>query len=465
MLTYQDFEAAPDKSKFILEAIQGHKSSLAYKTAVIADAYDHQKNITVNDYVQTIFSLTGDPLEDFTASNAKIASNFFNRCCTQRVNYLLGNGVSFTQHIEKHKGEDGVEASTDTTKEALGPKFDTDLKRVVYAGFSQGESFGYSNNGKILTFHLTDFVPLCDENNGALRAGIHFWQLDTDRPMIAELYEAQGVTKYKQEKGSDKMVQQGETQPYKTILSKAPVEDAPEVIGTENYDGKLPIIPFWGSRLHQSVIIGKQQTIDSYDLINSGFANDITDCSQIYWIVENCGAMKNAELAQLRDRLRLLHIGTADTRNGGSVKPYTMEIPYEARKTMLEGLRAQIYEDFCCLDVHTIAAGATNDHIDAGYQPLDDATDDLEYQVIEFIQQLLALQGIEDTPTFKRNRISNQREQTDMVLSAADHLDEETLLSKLPWISPDEIAHVIARRDAEDGSRFKPDEIIEEEIV
>ena len=104
--------------------------------------------------------------------------------------------------------------------------------------------------------------------------------------------------------------------------------------------------------------------------------------------------------------------------------------------------------------MHAVAAGATNDHIDAAYQPLDEEADDFEYQVIECVQQILALIGIEDTPIFKRNRISNQREQTEMVLSAAQYLDETTILNKLPFISPDEVQQILVRKDIEDKERM-----------
>jgi hypothetical protein len=201
-----------------------------------------------------------------------------------------------------------------------------------------------------------------------------------------------------------------------------------------------------------------QNKIDSFDLIRSGFANDLTDCSQIYWILENCGGMSNQELAQFRDRLKINHIAIVDSGAGSKATPYTQEIPYQARKQYLDDIRAQIYEDFGALDVHTIAAGATNDHIDAGYQPMDEEADDFEYQVIDFIQQILSLIGIEDTPQFKRNRISNQAEQTQMILSAADYLDDETILRKFPFINVDEVTQILAKRDVEEQSRFESDE-------
>ena len=456
MYTYQDFIAETDTIEAITTAITKHINSDEYKVAQDADEYDHQKNITINNYVRLIFSLTGAPVEDFTASNNKIASNFFHRLNTQRCTYLLGNGVSFSDHKEEVQNEDGQITTVDTTKEFLGPKFDTDLKNAGYDALIHGVSFGFWNLDRLHVFPFTEFVPLWDEDDGTLRAGIRFWRVDPQKPMIAVLYEEDGYTKYKSK--SNVGVELEEVQPkrpYKITVARSEA-DGEEVVGEENYSS-LPIVPLWGSRLKQSTLVGMQQKIDSFDLIRSGFANDLTDCAQIYWILENCGGMDDNDLAKFRDRLKINHIAVVDTDNSKAT-PYTQEIPHAARKEYLDEIRAGIYEDFGGLDVHTVAAGATNDHIDAAYQPLDEEADDFEYQITEFVQQILALNGIEDTPIFKRNRISNEKEQTEMILSAADYLDEETILTKLPFVTIDEVQNILEKKLEENEGMFETEE-------
>ena len=125
-------------------------------------------------------------------------------------------------------------------------------------------------------------------------------------------------------------------------------------------------------------------------------------------------------------------------------------------------IRAQMYEDFGALDVHTVAAGATNDHIDAAYQSMDEEADDFEYQIIECVQQILRLMGIEDIPQFKRNRISNQKEQVEMLMLAADYLDDETILNKLPFVTVDEVREILERKDEKEAEREEDDQITEE---
>ena len=436
MLTYQDFEKSGDKAAFALNAIQEHKASEVYRVAVDADAYDRQLNTTILEYTKKLFTLTGEPLVDFTASNNKITSNYFRRLNAQRNSYLLGNGVTF---------------EGDTTKEKLGQNVDGALKKLGYKALIHGVSFGFWNVDALHIFPVTEFVPFWDENTGALMAGVRFWQLDTDKPLNFVVYEVDGYAKYRDNKG--RLETLTEKRPYKERVQYTPALGE-EVVGGDNYSA-LPIIPLYGSELKQSTLIGMKRAIDSYDLIRSGFANDLTDCAQIYWLIKNAGGMGDDDLARFRDRLKFTHIAGIDTDGGAGAEAVTQEIPYAARTEYLERIRNGIYEDFGAFDVSGVSASAkTATEINAAYQPLDETADDYEYQMIEFIQQLLNLIGVEDNPTFKRNRIANQLEQTQMVLQAATYLDEQTVLEKLPWLTPDEVENIMERKANEEVIMF-----------
>ncbi len=438
MLTYQDFERGG--LGLIPRIISEHQQSDLYQTALTANEYDHEKNTTIYNYVQTLFSLTGAAIVDYTATNNRIASNFFHRLNTQRCTYSLGNGIAF--------GDD-----TEAIKTKLGVRFDTDLKRCAYKALIHGVAFGFWDLNRLYTFPVTEFAPLWDENTGVLRAGVRFWRIDPKKPATVTLYEEDGITVLR---GKDyaSLEVAVEKHGYKKLI-RTNRADGPQVVGYENY-GALPIVPFWGSDLKQSTLVGMQQAIDSFDLIQSGFANDLSDCSQVYWLLENYNGMTDDDVKKLRDRLRFAKIAAVDTMQGGKIMPYTVDIPFEARKAYLEHIRSSIYESFGALDVHTISAASTNDHIDAAYQPMDEEADDFEYQCIDFLQQICRLAGVEDaTPVFKRNRISNQKEQTEMVISAAEWLDRETILKKLPFVTVDEVASIMQSLDREEGHRLE----------
>ena len=447
-LTYQDLERAASRPAFVLDAVRRHQGSREFRTALDADQYDRQRNVTVRSYVQTIFDLTGSRLLDFTASNSRISSNFFHRLNTQRVMYSLGQGVSFIG-----PDDDGEDA----TKAALGSHFDRDLMEAAYLALIHGVSFGFWNLDRLYVFPLTEFVPFWDEREGTLRAGARFWRLSPDDPMQVVLYEEDGYTRFESRQDgsgpdSERLV---ETSPKRPYVERVQWTEAggEEVVAGENYSA-LPVVPVWGSRLHQSTLVGMRAAIDSYDLIRSGFANDLRDCAQIYWTISNAGGMTDSDLQRFMDRLRLMHVAVVDSDEGQAVSPSVQEPPYAARKQYLDDIRAQIYEDFGALDVHTVAAGATNDHIDAAYQPMDEEASDFEYQVSEFVQQILSLQGIDDSPVFHRSRISNQAEQVSVVVQEAQWLDQETILRKLPNIRPDEVPGILDRLAEEEQDRM-----------
>lgn len=451
MITYQDLESARAEGdervrRLCLRVIGEHRQSEGYRTAVIADEYDHRRNVTVNEYVRRLYTLTGTPVEDYTASNSKIASNFFNRLNTQRVMYSLGNGVSFVDPFE------AAEGVSDDTKDLLGPHFDHDLIEVAYYACIHGRSYGFWNLDRMHVFPLTQFAPLHDERSGALRAGVRFWRVCGDRPLNVVLYEEDGYTEYVED-GAGRLEEVAPKAAYLTEVSVVPFDGVPMVTSEQNY-GSLPVVEFFASRLRQSTLVGMREAIDSYDLVRSGFANDMQDCAEIYWLLENYGGMTDADLARFRDRLRTSHVAVADTAQGGSVKPYTQEVPYQSRQAYLTEIRNGIYEDFGALDVHAVQAGATNDHIDAAYQPMDENAADLEHWVSDGVRQVLALMGVEDQPIFHRNKISNQPEQAQMVLSEAPYLDRETVLRKLPNLTPDEVLAVLRRSDEEDAERM-----------
>lgn len=460
MITYQDYEEQVLNGRITLEefvqnCINKHTGSEEYNIALDADKYDAQQNSTIMRYVKKIYSATGRESADPYASNTKLCSNFFHRLNTQKCAYLLGNGVSFVDHKKEIvDSTNGTKKIIDETKEKLGKRFDSNLKKVAYFSLIHGVSFGFWDYDTLRLFKITEFVPLWDEETSNLRAGIRFWQIDADKPIMAVFYEVDGFTKLKRDKKKDSVFEIiQEKTPYKSTII-ASKEGGVEEMRFSNYEG-FPIVPLYGSDLKQSTLVGMKAKIDAFDLINSGFADDIQDCAEIFWIVSGGSGMSDKELSKFRKRLKLNKVVDVETRDG-SATPYTQDIPTTARETFLARIENQIYKDFAAFNPERIEAGnITATQINAAYQPMDEESDDFEFHLVDFVQSILELQGIDDTPIFKRNKISNQKEQTDMVLSCADYLDTETLLSKLPFITNDEVSEIMAKKDAEMEQRME----------
>lgn len=457
IITYDELENTGNVAGFLQDAIQRHWQSEMYRVARSADKYFKQRNETIASFTARLFDVDGGEFVNETASKLKMANNFFRRLNVQRCMYSLGKGVSFV-----NVDEDG----TDTTKAKLGATFDDDVKKIGMLALIHGVAFPFWNFDHINVFDATEFAPIWDETTGALRAGIRFWRLDRYHNWHAVLYTEDGYCSFvaSTDGGLDFVQSEQGLKPYKITYQETPADGLKMAVDEQNYS-RLPIVPIWGNDNHQSTLIGLRESLDAYDLIKSGLANDVQDCAQIYWLVENAGGMNDADLQEFRDRLKLTHIANVDNADEVSITPYTQEPPTGARTATLAQIKADMYEDFGALDVHTIAAGATNDHIDAAYQPMDEEADEFERHIREGIIDLLALQGIEDTPVFTRNRVSNQKEQVEIVLAEAQYLDDETILRKLPNITPDEVREILKRKDAEAADIMNAPVYVEQSIA
>lgn len=452
MLTYQDFleigDNEKDKADFILRLINQYKSSEMYQMAIIGEEYTKGKNRTAVQYQKMITDLHGRQYIDRFSPNHKSTSNFFAIFTTQLNQYLLSNGVTWGKKETARK---------------LGADFDARIQKAGKAALIGGVSYGFYNFDHLEIFEATEFAPLYDEENGSLSAGVRFWQIDTDKPLRATLYEMDGYTDFLFQKKEGKNVKevwqkiedgcytQGKT-PYK-LKVRTSEADGVEIYAGENYP-TFPIVPLWGNPSHQSELVGLREKIDAYDLILNGYENDL-DNAQIFWIIRGAGGMDDVDLTKFLDRLRT--VKAVAPEDGHEVQPVEISIPYEARERLLDRLERQLYKDAMILNPSDIASGAsTATQIRAAYEPQNVKTDQFEYCLIDFLQGILKIAGIEDSPTFTRSQIVNAQEEIQTVVSAANYLSTEYVTQKILTLlgDGDKTAEVLRQIDAENADRI-----------
>jgi hypothetical protein len=307
-------------------------------------------------------------------------------------------------------------------------KFDRQIQAAATNARVSGVSFVYWNNDHVEVFDLTQFVPLWDEEDGTLKAGIRYWQIDADKPMRITLYTLDGVTEYIKRKDAD-MTLYAETRPY-VILKRKSELGGERVVGAANYES-FPIVPLWNNK-HQSDLVGNRGTIDAYDLMTSGLINNVSEGEVIYWVLKNCGGMDALDDAKFLQQLRTSRVVHADGDEGSGVDAHTVNVPFEASAEALDRLTDQLFHDFMALRVEKLSAGAvTNDQIQAAYEPLNQKVDEFEYNVTDCIESILALAGITDAPTYTRSQMSNRKEIIDAVLSSVEHLSDSYVTEKI----------------------------------
>lgn len=460
MKTYQDLLAVEQNDKaradFVRRVITDHKSSALYKTAKIADEYDRCRNTTAMQYQKMITDLSGRQYVDRLATVHRSCSNFFNIFVTQLNQYLLGNGVEWKQSAE----------------DKLGADFDTRLQQAGKAALVGGVSFGFLNTKEhaddepetyfLEVFSALEFAPLYDEENGALAAGVRFWQIDDTKPLRATLYELDGYTSFMWTTSANnpseawQRVEDGvymmAKRPYK-VRSIGTEADGAEILAGENYPA-FPIVPLWGNPHKQSELVGLREKIDAYDFILNGWEDDL-DNAQLYWIISGAGGMDDPDLLRFLDRLRT--VKAAAPGDGQEVTPVTVNIPVEARETLLQRLEKQLYRDAMIMNPEDIAGGAaTATQIRAAYERQNVKADQFEYCVIDFLHGILEVAGIEAEPTFTRSQMVNTQEEVQTVVMAAQYLGSEYTTRKILTLlgDGDQADEVLRQVDAEDAERL-----------
>lgn len=438
MKTYQDLlkksDTEANKAQFCRDAVDEFMHSTEYAEAKAGEAYYNKHNLTIEAFQKYLYSISGRQVPDIFSSNYKLKTLFFRRLVTQQVQYVAGNGVFLNEVANKAK---------------LGRDFDYQLQMACKRAMASGRAFGFWNLDHLEVFGFADtktdagFCPLYNEDTAQLEAGIRYWfrRVGDKNLFRCTLYEVDGYTEYRQYDNAKPEVLE-EKRGYKRTTT-ASVATGVESVTDENYS-KLPIVCLYANDTHESELIGIRECIDCYDFIKSGLANDIDDTSGFYWILKNTGGMDDTDLAKFIQRMKTVKATVVDGDQGVDAEAHSLDVPVVARQTMLELLRKDIYEDFQALDVNTLSASAkTTQEIQASYQGQDNKCADFEFYLIDFVQQILELAGIDDEPTFRWNRVVNQSEQTQMILQASNYLTEEIIVKHLPFLTPEEADIVI----------------------
>lgn len=161
--------------------------------------------------------------------------------------------------------------------------------------------------------------------------------------------------------------------------------------------------------------------------------------------------MDDIDVAKFLQELKLAH--AARTDDEVDPQPHTIEPPYASREALLTRLDKDLYRDAMALNTEDIAGGSvTATQIKAAYEPLNSKCDSYEYCVINFIQGILEIAGIEDNPTFTRSMLINVAESIQSLSQAAAYLPEEYVTRKMLTLlgDGDKADEYIAQMQADD---------------
>jgi len=455
MHTYQSYLASPDPLGYLLGAIEDYKSSPEFIGALENLAYFRGENPEI--LRKTILRagavesrdengrLRARPVTRDVVGN-RIPSAFFQRFVVQQNQFLLA---------------EGVQTSTDVRRK-LGADFERALARLGEFALIQGTAWGFWNADHLEVIEIaknpmSGFFPLLDEMTGRIRLGVQFWQLDSERPMYVRVFDQTGETFY---------VLRGKTleivdykQPYRLLFRHDGLGDS--VTSYADYD-MLPLAPLHANPEHRSELTPAiRAKIDAYDRILSDFADNLDRANDVYWVLNNFGGTTDDIALLLEEIARLKAVANiSDGSGSASAEPRTIEVPYAARRAALDILEQELYQDFMALDFRGLLAGTlTNVAIRAATASLHLKTDRYEWQILEFMADILHLiDEPEAVVKFRRQCIANESETISDIYRMRDDISHAAALRLNPYIQPEELPLIDAEIDAENTRNDKSDE-------
>lgn len=218
-------------------------------------------------------------------------------------------------------------------------------------------------------------------------------------------------------------------------------QDESQLKGIRHNFGRVPFIPFANNSDETSDLIKYKDLVDLYDRVVSGYANDIEDIQEVMWIVTNYDG-KSGDF--LKDIKKYKTIFLEDDGDGGKgdVKTLSVEIPVDARNSLLELLKKQIYESGQGLQQDNENFGnASGVALKFFYRKLELKAGLLETEFRESINKLVeAILDFYHLPhkkisqVWSRNMIASDLETSQIATQSVGIIPEKLILQNHPWV-------------------------------
>lgn len=482
--------------------IDADKASPRKQQAQVGDRYYNAQHDILS---KRIFFINADDQlqEDPTKSNIKKPHPFFRENVDQTVQYLMSSDEAIIRSDDPNLQNELDERFNDNED------FQMQLREMLTGVCAKGFEYAYTYkdvNGKS-TFECADSLGVVEVRKHETEDNceyIIYWfvdRIDKDGREIKriQVWDEQQVHFFCQIDNGDIVEDDSEEiNPRPHVVYKSTKEGDGKRYHHGGY-GFIPFRRFDNNRNQTSDLLPIKPLIDDYDLMSCGLANNIEDMSEALYVVSG---FEGDNLDELMLNIKAKrHVGVSEN---GSVKIETVNIPVEARKTMMEINEQNIYRFGMALNLHALkdTTATTNIAIKSAYSLLDLKTEKLKPRLKAFLrwQIGLALEEInqengtdftqkdvyfkfdpeiptnaEENARIKLTEAQARQTEINTVLNIAAHIDSETVLEliceqldidvneikdKLPKEEP--MLEPAAAQTALDNAPTEPDVIVNE---
>ncbi len=412
---------------------------------IIAQDYDRRRQIAIekryyeNDNIIKDKGILPNDTDPIRNADNRISHNFHQLITDEKVAYMFTYPVLF----------DVGDKNTNTNKkiaETLGDDYKSESAYLCTNATNSkvGWLHYWIENSKFqyATVETEQCIPVFDGKLKKKLVGFYRYyeifeedeRYDIKSYVIFELWDKKHCEKYK----------------FKGNLSGTGLTYIPEEYNTFNHDlGEVPFIEFKNNRNMISDLKKYKDLIDIYDKVMSGYINDIEDIQQIIYILENFGGESLKEFTGNLKRFKAAKVGIDEKGIKGDLRTLQIEIPVEARNSILDILKKQIYESGQALQQDNedfgnasgvalkffyrkleLKAGLTQIEFEKGFN-----------QLVRAIMKFLNIKDWENKPitqTWTRNMISNDLENAQIASQSVDIISDDSIIKNHPWVEKPE---------------------------
>lgn len=204
---------------------------------------------------------------------------------------------------------------------------------------------------------------------------------------------------------------------------------------------EVPFIPFFNNNIKTDDLKNIKPLIDVYDKVFSGFINDLDDIQELIFVLTGYGGTDLNGFLQDLQKYKVIKLdGDEDGKSG--VNTISIEIPIEARNSVLEATRKAIFEQGQGFDPQPENFGnQSGEALKFMYSLLEMKTGLMETEfklgfakLIRAICEYLGIECKTIIQTWVRTSIKNDTEQAQICKDSVGIVSQKTLLKNHPFV-------------------------------
>jgi len=447
---------------FIKNEISKHKKSLKYEHMVQGVAYYNEQH-KILDSKENVIDIGGQSHTILHKSNFKPVHDFHTLFVDHKKDYLVGNSLIITFDDQV------VDTDKNVVIDLLGANFTENIQELVLGTSNKSEEWGHyfvDTNGlfnwvvipaeQVIAFYDGKFDKF-------LSAVLRYYtevvtNIETGKEQKinrVEWWTPEDVTYYKSTgNGTYAKDPDYEVNPRPHVIKGDFLEneEKKELQADEKFSfGSVPFIPLYNNTARKTDLQPIKSLIDLYDKLIATGANTIVDLQEAIWEVKG---YEGSDIKELTKKLKQFKVVNLASDQGSGIQGHQLDIPWDARKDLLEKTRKAIYEQGRA--VNTSSDEFKNDPSGAAlramYNPLEIKTNALQSNIITFVGRLLVA-GNKFSKEFlnveipldkikimlDKSMLMSNKENAEIAKDSKGVISDKTIVENHPWVSdPDE---------------------------